>query len=213
MTNPFDNQPDETEDPIELPTAFKNRSGSLQVSRGAIGEGEDRINLYAWDATPRCTNEDCPATRMCHYQREGRCRVASNYMQAATSVIIRNFANELDEPRLYQVGMHLLPLYRMLCKLKIEEVGVERAVSVGRYGPKANPIYKEIRETIKLLLHAWKSLGLDTSKGVEPAQRGSSILDIGEEEGTYYERMEKDAKNNRMHKHKKIRLQRRKEKE
>lgn len=195
--------------PIELPCAFKESAGTLHVTRGGIGKGRDRINLYAWDAIPMCQDEECPATSMCPYLREGRCRVGLTYMKAAVDVIIRNFASELDEPRLYQIGMHLLPLYRMLFKLKIEEIGVERAVTSGRYGPKANPIYKEIRETIKLLMMAWKSLGLDPTKGsIVPKE---NIFDIDSEDGrTYYERMEEDAKKKQTKRQKMKLLRRRK---
>ena len=58
-------------------------------------------------------------------------------------------------------GMHLMPMYRTLARLKIEELGVNNIITTSDTGRKqANPIYKEIRDTIKLIDSLWHSLGL-----------------------------------------------------
>ena len=83
-------------------------------------------------------------------------------------MIFNNFGEVLDEPTFYRVGMHLMPMYRTLCRLKIEELGVNHIITTSDTGRKqANPIYKEIRDTIKLIDSLWHSLGLTKFAVVE----------------------------------------------
>jgi hypothetical protein len=81
-----------------------------------------------------------------------------------------------------------MPLYKILCKLKIEEMGVVQAVLPGKYGARANPVYKEIRETIKLIAYMWKSIGL--GKGGDFPSTGAIPFE-SDNEGGYYTQMEK----------------------
>ncbi|MCP3681909.1 MAG: hypothetical protein GY861_04390 [bacterium] len=77
-------------------------------------------------------------------------------------MIFKNFSDVLDEPMLYQIGIHLMPLYKNLCKLKIEELGVKQAVTMNTKSGRdqINPIYKEIREHIKIIQMMWRDIGL-----------------------------------------------------
>jgi len=117
------------------------------------------------------------------------------YLRAAQDVITENLPAEMvTEGMTYQVGMHLLPLYKVLCRLKMEEILIrsqdvvlENARGV-RY---INPVYKEIRETIKLIQAMWRDIGL--KKALTPTVpddpfAGRDTL------GNYYDSMEKVAR-------------------
>lgn len=71
---------------------------------------------------------------------------------------------------LFKVGMHIIPMYLNLCALKMEALSVVHAVDTTHRGDrKADPVYKEIRETIKHINLAWKDIGLrKPSDPVEP---------------------------------------------
>ena len=66
--------------------------------------------------------------------------------------------------------MHLMPLYKTLCKLKMEELAVTQPVFATIRGDrKADPVYREIRETMKIIMACWKDLGLSSMElGVGP---------------------------------------------
>jgi hypothetical protein len=110
------------------------------------------------------------------------------YLKAVTQVIMTNYEKNLDEGQLYRVGMHIVPLYRNLCRFKIYELGVGSVVHTDEKGKRTvDPIYKEIREHIKLIEQMWKSVGI-TSVGVTPPGD-----DAFHPDDNYYEEMEADA--------------------
>lgn len=85
------------------------------------------------------------------------------YISSVSDMIHRCYHDQLqaDEQLLFRVGMHLIPLYKTLCKLKMEELGVTDPVFLTIRGDrKPDPVYREIRETIKLIMLCWKDLGL-----------------------------------------------------
>ena len=147
----------------ELPDSIRKRFGNLSIEKGCTEDG--LVRLYQWDAISDCTMKECPAYKLCDIYARGKCRVMQKYMLSLVEVVYRNYADRLTEPLLYKIGMHLLPLYRQLCKMKIEELGVERVtVQTARGGVQAHPIYKEIRETIKLISLLWHDLQLPVSE-------------------------------------------------
>jgi len=115
------------------------------------------------------------------------CRVAASYLKSVSTTILGNYEDKMDEGTLFRVGMHIIPLYRNLIKMKIEEIGVKRVVQKDERGKLSiNPLYKEIREYIKLLEQMWKSVGIT---GVMVSAPGDGFV----EGDNYYEQMEKDA--------------------
>lgn len=146
-----------------------NRLGAMYVGKGRIQGEEGALKLfYAWDAVPECEGERCAAYRTCPYHKGGQCSTIREGLRGLSLILFRNFNEVLSEDVLFRVGMHLMPLYKSLLKLNIEEMGVDRAVYADDKGMyRAHPIYKELRETIKQLEYAWKTLGLtkETKKG------------------------------------------------
>jgi len=164
--------------------------GTMKVRRGTSPEGHQ---LWSWDALTVCTQEQCPAATRCHYlspdlKPPDKCQVMLKYLKSATQVIMTNYEKNLDEGQLYRVGMHIVPLYRNLCRFKIYEMGVRSVVHTDDKGKRTvDPIYKEIREHIKLIEQMWKSVGITNVSLNPPGDEDFHPDD------NYYEEMEKGA--------------------
>jgi len=147
--------------------------------------------LYTWDYIQECT-ERCPAYRgdTCHYDKSKlkRCGVMSNFLKGVADTIMMSIpeGEEVDPMFLWRVGMHLMPLYQMFGRMKIEEATFSRVIYTDDKGRrKANPIYKEIRSTLKLIERTWKNLNLS---GVAPLLN-VNMTPVYDTEGDYYEKM------------------------
>jgi len=165
-----------------VPQYMEQCMGKMGVMKGKTEDGE--VSLYSWDVVSECIREDCPAFLNCPYQKEGRCHAQVQYLKSVVAIVFANY-DEITEPQLYRVGMHLVPLYKTLCRLKLEEIGTTSVAYTDSKGNrKINPIFKEIRETIKVIELAWKTIGLDR------IMEESTPDPFGDEkEGNYYEEM------------------------
>ncbi len=165
---------------------FQSRIGDLGLSKGTLKSKEYSYNdyqrniaLYIWDSAPACTGtkeiEDanelhdaypdeypakytCPVRDLCTFTKAGHCSTQVNYIKAVIKFVIMNYYRSVSERQMFEFGMHILPIYRILCKMKLEELSVNSILT--KTGAKANPIYKEIRETYKLINQMWKDSGI-----------------------------------------------------
>ncbi len=148
----------------EMPLRYRTELGTMHIQKGSDSTGTKQI--ITWEVAKPCHGERCPAYELCTYtnrdaERQVRCKVENTYLRSVSSVLYRNFITVLDEPLLMRVGLHLMPIYQNLCRLKIAEIGIDSPVSADDKGKIfIHPIYKEIREHIKLLEQTWRSLGL-----------------------------------------------------
>lgn len=175
----------------KLPTVHSLKLGTLAVQRGNNNEGE---MTYCWDVGQTCMHQACPAINECHYEehipKDGKCKVLRGYLRSA-AVILYETQVGLSAAQRYQIGMHLIPLYKTLCKMKIEEAGIVRVLNTNDRGTiQVNPLYREIRDTIKVIDAVWRSIGVQKKK--QP-KGGPSF---GESGSNYYDAMEKAALDN-----------------
>lgn len=138
---------------------YERTVGDIGARKGMV---DAKKILLTWDAIPPCQDEQCPAHHMCgRYQHKGKCTVMLSYMKGIGTVLLREYKDVMTDEDLIKIGLHLLPLYRNLCKLKIEELGVRRVLNTNMQGNYVvNPIYREIRDTIKTIETVWKNLAL-----------------------------------------------------
>lgn len=140
--------------------------GIRKLHTTKIGKGKMRLTtgtslFYAWDAVPECSAERCPAFANCIYDKKDKCKVIREGLKGLSFVLFRNFKEKMTEDQLWRIGMHLMPLYRMLLRLNIEELGVDRVIVEDMRGiRRINPLYKELRETIKTIDLTWKAIGI-----------------------------------------------------
>lgn len=177
------------------------RFGTLAMARGR----EDGLSLFEWAPVPDCTNKDCPLDKRCPFtRRDGKCKVISGIIKAASNNILNNYGLKLNNAQKNRIGQHLIPLYGNLARMFIVETSLSSPQFIDKHGsPKMNPVYKDIRETIRGIELLWKQIGLVD-------------MPIGEAEiGNYYDQMEAEAmeemKENKPNKPKtKVKLKKRK---
>jgi len=157
---------------------YNLRFGTLTVSRGR----EDNMSLYEWAPIPECTGESCPLEERCHFEHKGKCRVILGIVKAASANILNNYGPKLNNAQRNRIGQHLMPLYVALARMFVLETSLSSPQFVDKHGsPKMNPVYKDMRETIRGIELLWKQIGL-------------ADMPIGEAEiGNYYDAMELEA--------------------
>ena len=176
---------------FKLSAQHATKLGTMNIMKGSNNKGEV---TYTWDAVQTCRLHTCPAASRCHYLpelREGdECKIMKKYLRSV-SLVMYEAQGDMTSAQRFQVGMHIIPLYKTLCKMKIEEVGIVDAVSMTSRGTmQVNPIYKEMREIIKVIDSVWKSIGV---KADAPKMAGFDKMDSDGAKYNYYDKMEKDA--------------------
>ena len=182
----------DSEDRYSLPPQYEVTFGLPKVRRNIIDQD---TMMVAWDAIQPCVPRDCPMEHLCMYVKVGKCKVLSSYLKGVTSIIFRNYKEKLTEDQFLKIGLHIIPLYKNLCRMKMYELGLDNVVYTDDKGNyKANPIFREIREEIKLISSEWKSLGLDSfdRSGREPKIPTKDKMIHGDP--SYHEKLEKRAK-------------------
>jgi len=133
---------------------YAERFGQMQITKGT----KNGMKLVSWDAIPEC-RESCPIAEKCPYTGKKKCTVMKSYVGSAASIIQNNY--DLDEADMLRVGLHLLPLYRNLCRLQIEEFALEGITRVNKAGSTVlHPIYDSIKAHVSAIESLWKALGL-----------------------------------------------------
>ena len=147
---------------MKAPIGLVNKVGKLAMRRGKAVPGED-VKLWSFDAIQNCTMDDCPAYNDCPYKSRGdKCGVELSYIRSLWGMIYDNFSERFTEPFLFRVGMHMIPLYKGLCRMKLEEMGVNKIVYTTVSGDfKIHPIYSEIRRQMEFINKEWSKLGMD----------------------------------------------------
>ena len=173
-----------------LPNQHVTKLGSMNIVKGSVGGGD--IN-YTWDTVSECRLENCPAATRCHYldgmSAGEECKIMKKYLRAV-SMILYDDHIEISAAQRLQIGMHIIPLYKTLCKMKIEEVGIVSALhETSRSTLQVNPVYKEIREIIKVIDNVWKSIGVKPVRKVGEPDFGAPISSAS----NYYDEMEKES--------------------
>ena len=143
----------------ELPRRFHDNIGKMFIQKGFDHTGVKQI--LSWETVKPCRGERCVAYNLCEYTEGPRCKVESTYLRQVSAIIYRSYISVMDEPTMMRVGLHLMPIYQNLCRLKIYEAGLGDLITEDSKGKSSiNPVYKEMREHIKLLEQTWRSIGL-----------------------------------------------------
>lgn len=178
---------------VKLPAVFKNH----QLGVSQTKQGRDLVRFSVWNVITPCRQEECPIYDDCpHDDRKikgGKCRVEQGYVNSIGDMVYRNFKGKFTEDQFFIIGMHVLPMYRHLCRLKIWEWSVREVMYEDDKGRRhLNPIYREIREQIKAISAQWKGLGVGNYQVNEPnnpwGSAGKPPLEL-QGSKSYYDRM------------------------
>lgn len=150
-----------------------------------------------WSAVQECEEESCIAFDICPiapFMRSKCCAVIVNYLKHLEKMVYAEFGNDMSDFEFYKVGMHLIPLYKQLARLKIMEMTISSSVMVetAKSGlSKIHPVFKEIRECVRSINTEWKELGIGCARRIDAP-------DLPKEPGEgYYEEMERSARTER----------------
>ncbi len=147
--------------------------GDVKVKRGTVvdEDGENELLYYSWDFVHDCLQTECPGFGACTYtckksKTTTKCPVSTQYLKAITTVIHLELRSKMNQIQLMKVGLHLMPLYAIMSRLLIEEMGVRHVATenVART-VRVHPVFKEIRDTMSAIDKAWTSIGLNMPVG------------------------------------------------
>ncbi len=152
----------------------------------------ETTSFPVWTAIQDCEGENCISANVCPYlngTENRKCAVMMKYLKQVEKTIMDTHGKNMDDFDLFRVGMHIVPLYKQLVRLKIIEMSISsRSIpEMTKAGTtKIHSLFKEIRECVKAIDSTWRDLGI--SKGEQP-----KVADLVPSERGYYEKMEKEA--------------------
>ena len=143
----------------------KNQLTNFNVGKGVIGGHRFAV----WDFVGKCQGDECIIHDVCSYKDVNpgterptkKCGVERYYM----GVVFKPFGElveKVKDPFIMQwVGLHIIPLYHQLIKLKKFERSLDSPMDTTIKGDvRAHPVLKEIRTVIAAIRAEWKSSGM-----------------------------------------------------
>lgn len=156
----------------------KNKIGGVSIKKGKT---EDGIPVVMWDAVPKCDPSTCKMEEVCPHPKAGKCGVRVQYLTHVFETLIGQVDPD-DSMAMFQIGFHLVPLYQHLVQFKMEEFGSRVMYAQDNGRRYINPVFKEIRETIKIISQVLRDIrgSLDDDKLRDMITDG---------DGEYYDRL------------------------
>jgi hypothetical protein len=133
-----------------------SKIGNLELVKGTLRKD---MPLFVWDAIRECTNIQCPVVGKCKYIHRGKCAVQVQYVESLYHAIFNTYSY-LDEAMAFKIGVEIIPLYVQLVRLQIIELSVDNLVISTGKGSAIHPVLREIRDTLRCISSAWKSLDI-----------------------------------------------------
>lgn len=196
MSDEFDEEEEDViSGKVKIPAVFRSTE-KLKISQSSSQNRNDLIRFSVWNVITPCRQDECPIFEDCPHEEKkmkgGKCKVEQGYINTIGTMVYRNFKSVFSEDQFFIVGMHIIPMYRHLCRLKIWEWSVREVMYEDDKGRRhLNPIYREIREQIKAISSQWRGLGVGAYQVNEPknpwGQAGKPIEDPASK--SYYDRM------------------------
>jgi hypothetical protein len=133
--------------PMPLKGDARKRLGDVSITKGSTPEG---IPIVQWDSIQECEQERCNIFSSCPYEKHGKCGVRKEYI----NYVYRHFVGCVDgndKMALFKIGLAVVPLFSHLVTMKIACHGLPATYFDEKGGVKVNPLFREIRETIRAI--------------------------------------------------------------
>jgi hypothetical protein len=179
-------------------TSYKAITATPTIHKG-WAKNSNKTKILCWDMIGSCDPE-CGIKARCGYvdgrglnnfeysegKKKNICFIQKKYLDTVYEILLGQSLPNMDEKQSIELGLSIMPLFGHLVKMKISEVSVDSVLLIDKQGKKyANPIYREMRETIKLINVMMESYGVNTSA----VMKGLPDLDFANGDPTYYDRM------------------------
>jgi hypothetical protein len=173
-------------------TLTRQNMNTVAIRRGSAGN----VPIFSWDFVGKCKREECGIFERCNYaggmnintseynKLGDICWTQKRYVDHVFNTLIFENKDRMTPEQSVHLGLFIMPLFGHLIRFKIAEAGNDDTMVTTYKGARVvNPIYKEIRETVKVLTFAMVKLGLDGT-GLE-----EDTEDFVNGDPSYYERM------------------------
>lgn len=153
----------------------RKRLGDVSITKGSTPDG---IPVVMWDSIPECDPERCQIVEVCPYEQRGKCAVRKEYLD----YVYRHFMGSVDgkdKMALFKIGMEIVPLFSHLVTLKIASHGTQATYFDAKGNIKVNPLYREIRETIRAIgsvMYGMSEAFGKSGKGLNDGGFGDDLL-------------------------------------
>lgn len=134
-----------------------NARGNLGTVNIVKGQTKGGLPVVMWDICPICDPDTCPIQEVCPYTQTGKCTVRMKYLGHVYETLHGQVTTD-DPMALFTIGFHMVPLYNQLVQFKMHEYGANVVCHTNNGKSYINPIFKEIRETIKAISSAMKEI-------------------------------------------------------
>ena len=123
-----------------------------------------QIPVVVWASLSDC-EEECPLYETCEAKKdsEKKCSLMREYFSHIINSAIAVHGSYFNEKIGVSIGMNIMPLYAQLFKFKILEKSLKmnELIRVNKKGDMMiHPLYKEMRECVKLLDGLWGRIGM-----------------------------------------------------
>ncbi len=145
-------------------------------STGLIAKKNSSFNMpvVIWNSVMDC-NEECIVCDSCDlYGNNLKCEKMAEYFNYILDSAISTYSSYMNEKIMVQIGLHLMPLYAHLFKLKLYEstVPISNLMTINKKGTmRTHPIYKEIRDAVNAVDSLWGKIG-----GVKVSDSSFSVV-------------------------------------
>ena len=132
-------------------TTMKNK-GSLVINKGK----SSGLALCSFDALTNCTMKDCCIYDSCPYNKDKNkaCGIRKQYLSHVLKTL-EKVPSTLNELVGLKIGFNLIPLFSQLINMKILAHSLSGNIM---RGTQIHPVFREIRQTIKLITDLLKDL-------------------------------------------------------
>lgn len=137
------------------------------------------VDLAIMDYALPCRGSECDIYGTCPYAEQSDiCQIHRQYTNHIIKMVYRYDDNgKVNDHQLHVIGMTMMPLYTHLFRFQLAEMALNTPVVYGKtiY---MHPIYKEIRNTTKLLFDMWAKMGMMGEPPMPERGSGASVYDL-----------------------------------
>ena len=163
-------------------------------------ETSSKFSFTVWDFVDECKREKCPLYQRCVFatraekSRVKKCGVERQYLNAVLAPYAELLRKVRDPFMAQWIGMHMIPLYHHLVKLKKIEQSLDTPETIDKnMNIRIHPVYKEIRAVISSIRTEWNRSGI-FQIAKDEGYLGSGVPLIGDDEdmdgdGGYHDRL------------------------